>query len=185
MWISSAAVAPGMCCAVVTGMSGLSYHPRAANAPSAKFSCNSTVPPPGAPPPPLPPPPEDELVVAPLAAFERPPNTAFTLRVPRYATSSKLYVVPADKPLPPIVATAALLEVQATLRPVSPLPLASFSVAARCCVPPVVTVAVAGATLTDATGATTAQVLLVAMFDRAPNTASTFRVPRYATTSKL
>src|SRR5437762_10478032 len=92
MWISSAAVAPGMCCAVVTGMSGLSYHPRAANAPSAKFSCNSTVPPPGAPPPPLPPPPEDELVVAPLAAFERPPNTAFTLRVPRYATSSKLYV---------------------------------------------------------------------------------------------
>src|SRR2546429_10006073 len=98
MWISSAAVAPGMCCAVVTGMSGLSYHPRAANAPSAKFSCNSTVPPPGAPPPPPPPPPADELVVAPPAAFERLPNTAFTVRGTRYATSSKLYVVPADKP---------------------------------------------------------------------------------------
>ena len=97
-WSSAAPVAPPMCCALVTGMSGVSYHPRAANDPSWKFSWNSTVPPPGTPPPPLPPPADDELVVTPVATFERAPNTAFTLSVPRYATSSKLWVVPADKP---------------------------------------------------------------------------------------
>src|SRR2546423_6534143 len=91
-WISAAPVAPAMCCALVTGTSGESYHPRAASDPSWKFSWNNTVPPPGAPPPPppLPPPADDELVVAPVAAFERPPNAALTLSVPRYATSSKL-----------------------------------------------------------------------------------------------
>src|SRR2546430_3816142 len=74
------------------------------------------------------------------------------------------------KPLPPIVATAALLEVQATLRPVSTLPLASFSVAASCCVPPTGNDAVPGATLTDARSALpAAAVLPVAMFDKAPN----------------
>ena len=89
-------------------------------------------------------------------------------------------------PLPPTVAMAALLEVQAMLRPVSTLPLASFSVAASCCVPPTGNDAVPGATLTDATSALPAvAVLPVAMFDKAPNTALTFRVPRYATSSKL
>src|SRR5437764_1334722 len=40
--ISSALVAPGACWALVTDMFALSYQPRAANAPSAKLSWNST-----------------------------------------------------------------------------------------------------------------------------------------------
>src|SRR5438067_13919059 len=86
----TASVASATTCAFVTSISGISYDPRAANDPSWKYSWNSTVPPPGTPPPPLPPPADDELVVTPVATFERAPNTAFTLSVPRYATSSKL-----------------------------------------------------------------------------------------------
>ncbi len=89
-------------------------------------------------------------------------------------------------PLALTVTTTALLDVQATLRPVSTLPLASFSVAASCCVLPVTTLAVAGLTLTAATATgATAAVVPIAMFDNPPNTAFTFRVPRYATSSKL
>src|SRR2546423_12041120 len=37
-------------------------------------------------------------VVVPVATFDSPPNTASTFRPPRYATSSKLYVVLAARP---------------------------------------------------------------------------------------
>src|SRR2546430_12574897 len=70
-------------------------------------------------------------------------------------------------PLPPNVATPALLEVHVMLGPVSTLPLASFSVATSCWVPPTGNDAAPGATLTDATRAAVA-VLPVATFDKAP-----------------
>ena len=53
------------------------------------------------------------------------------------------------------VATAGALLVQVTERPVSTFPLASLSVAANCCVPPIVWLTLAGVTTTDATGAGT------------------------------
>src|SRR2546430_2487491 len=86
-------------------------------------------------------------------------------------------------PLPPNVATPALLEVHVMLGPVSTLPLASFSVATSCWVPPTGNDAAPGATLTDATRAAVA-VLPVATFEKAPNTAFTFKVPRYVTSSR-
>src|SRR5688500_6519700 len=49
--------------------------------------------------------------------------------------------------------TAALLLDQVTVRPDRVLPLASFSVAVSCCVPPTPSVAEAGETVTVATGA--------------------------------
>jgi hypothetical protein len=51
------------------------------------------------------------------------------------------------------VAMLTLLVDQVTVRPVSMLPLESFGVAVNCCVPPMAIEAVAGATVTDATGA--------------------------------
>jgi hypothetical protein len=39
-----------------------------------------------------------EAIVVPVAMLDNAPNTAFTLSVPRNATSSKLYVVPAARP---------------------------------------------------------------------------------------
>src|SRR5207248_9146806 len=85
-----------MCCAVVTGRLPSSYQPRPLDPPSWKFSCSSTVPPPGIPPPV--PPPDDAPVVAPVVMLDSPPNTAFRFSVPRYATSSKLQVVPGVSP---------------------------------------------------------------------------------------
>jgi hypothetical protein len=60
---------------------------------------------------------------------------------------------PVTTPLPLTVATAALLLVQVITRPLSGLPLASFGVAVSATVCPTVTLAVAGLTVTDATGA--------------------------------
>src|SRR2546426_639557 len=59
---------------------------------------------------------------------------------------------PAPKPLPLTVATEVLLLVHVTVRPDSGLPLPSFGVAVSCTVAPTKTDAVAGLTLTDATG---------------------------------
>jgi hypothetical protein len=64
---------------------------------------------------------------------------------------------------------------------VTTFPLASRSVAVNCCVAPIPRLAVAGLTVTDATGAVDAVVVPLATFDSAPNTASTFNVPRNAT----
>src|SRR5690349_7005959 len=102
-----------MACAVVAVRMS-SYHPRHANAPSWKFSCNSTVPPPGPPPPPPPLPPPELIVavVVPEAVLDNPPKTAFWLRVPRNATSWTVYVVALVRPsteqvrLAPIVVPA-------------------------------------------------------------------------------
>src|SRR6266487_3748023 len=56
------------------------------------------------------------------------------------------------RPLAFTVATAALLDVQVTVRPVSELPAASFSAATNVRVLPPKRLAVAGLTVTDATG---------------------------------
>src|SRR5881396_563069 len=62
---------------------------------------------------------------------------------------------PDTRPLPLTVATAVLLLLQVTVRPVSALPLPSLGVAVSGIVPPVATLAVAGLTVTDATGTCT------------------------------
>src|SRR5947209_7026054 len=59
---------------------------------------------------------------------------------------------PLTRPLPLTVATPTLLLAQVTVRPLSAPPLASLGVAVSCTVCPVCTLAVAGLTLTDATG---------------------------------
>src|SRR3989442_543257 len=61
-------------------------------------------------------------------------------------------VFPVTSPLALTVATAALLLAQLTVRPDSRLPLASLGVAVSCTVWPACTDAVAGLTVTDATG---------------------------------
>src|SRR5437667_6618304 len=58
---------------------------------------------------------------------------------------------PVTSPVPLTVARAALLVAHVTVRPVSTVPLASFVVAVSCTVCPTGTVAVAGATATEAT----------------------------------
>src|SRR5205809_746366 len=64
-------------------------------------------------------------------------------------------VTPLTSPLPVTVATAVLLDAQATVRPVSVLPLASLGVAVSWTVWPVDTEADAGVTATEATGTCT------------------------------
>src|SRR5437879_1793602 len=59
---------------------------------------------------------------------------------------------PATRPLPLTVATAALLNVHVTLRPVSVFPAESVVTGVSCTVAPPGTLAVAGPTVTDATG---------------------------------
>src|SRR5439155_8309470 len=59
---------------------------------------------------------------------------------------------PVTSPVAETVATDPLLLAQVTTRPVSTLPPASLRVAANCVVPPTVTLAAAGLTVTDATG---------------------------------
>src|SRR6266699_256579 len=59
---------------------------------------------------------------------------------------------PVTSPLPLTVAAAVLLLCQVTVRPASELPFASLGVAVSCTVLPVVTVADAGVTVTEATG---------------------------------
>src|SRR5205814_2264545 len=60
---------------------------------------------------------------------------------------------PVTSPLPFTLAIVLSLDVQVITRPVSGLPFASVGVALSCTVCPVATLAVAGATVTDATGA--------------------------------
>jgi hypothetical protein len=85
------------------------------------------------------------------------------------------------------IAGSALDEV--TTRPVSTLLLASYAVTLSWTVAPIARVDVVGETETDATGAGGGGVELVvvamAIFDRAPYTASWFIVPRNATSWKL
>ncbi len=69
-----------------------------------------------------------------------------------------------------------------TIRPVSVLPLASLRSAVNCCVPATAMLALAGLSVTDATGAVDVAVVPLATFDRLPSTAFTPRVPRNATT---
>src|SRR3989449_294696 len=59
---------------------------------------------------------------------------------------------PVTSPLADTVATALLLVVQVTVRPLSTLPLASLSVAVSCTVPPTYTLGAVGLTVTEATG---------------------------------
>src|SRR3989442_1232291 len=68
---------------------------------------------------------------------------------------------PVTKPLAETVATALLLVVQVTTRPLSRLPLASLGVAVSCIVPPTYTFGAVGLTITDATG--TVDTVTVAM----------------------
>src|SRR5439155_20771822 len=59
---------------------------------------------------------------------------------------------PVTSPLPLTLAIARLLDCHVIVRPVNGLPFASFGVAVSCTVPPTGTLAVAGVTVTDATG---------------------------------
>src|SRR4029077_2295124 len=59
---------------------------------------------------------------------------------------------PVTSPLPFTLAIALLLDCHVIVRPVNGLPFASFGVAVSCTVPPIATLAVAGVTVTDATG---------------------------------
>jgi hypothetical protein len=59
---------------------------------------------------------------------------------------------PVTSPLPFTLATAVLLDCQVITRPVNGLPFASLGVAVSWTVPPAATLAVAGVTVTDATG---------------------------------
>ena len=62
-------------------------------------------------------------------------------------------LTPLTSPVPSTVATTALSLVQSTVRPLNTLPFASRRVAVSCTVCPTATLAVAGVTVTDATGA--------------------------------
>jgi len=85
-------------------------------------------------------------------------------------------------PLLLTVAIAGALLAHVIVRPVRITPAASFVVAVNCRVAPGARLAVAGLSVTDATAATPfATVVPDAWFDSAPNTAFTFRVPRYET----
>src|SRR5712671_448898 len=85
---------------------------------------------------------------------------------------------PVTSPATFTVATGRLLLTHVTLRPVRTLPPASRSVVANCCVAPTGRFAVAGFTVTDATGAVDDPVVPLATLERLPNTAFTFNVPR-------
>jgi len=70
---------------------------------------------------------------------------------------------PVTNPLPVTVAAAGLLDAQVTTRPVSAAPLASFGVAVSCTVCPLCKFAVAGLTVTDATGTLVTVIAAVAL----------------------
>jgi hypothetical protein len=89
---------------------------------------------------------------------------------------------PLTSPLDDTVATLPALVAQLTLRPANVFPAESFKVAMSCTVCPTARLAAAGLTLTAATGAgALPDVVPCATFESAPNTASTARVPRNAT----
>src|SRR5436190_956584 len=72
--------------------------------------------------------------------------------------------LPVTNPLPSTVAVLELLVAHVTVRPVSVSPLASFVVAANCTVALTAIVAVAGATVTEATGTGMTVMLAVLLF---------------------
>src|SRR5207302_7486421 len=109
-----------------------SYQPREVKELSSKVSWKSTTPPPE--------PPVTVTTAAPLW----PSLVAVIVADPAAA--------PVTSPLADTVATAQALDVQATARPVSTLPAASFSVAVSCTAPPTSMTAVTGLITTDATG---------------------------------
>src|SRR5437763_4779529 len=80
-------------------------------------------------------------------------------------------VTPVTSPTALTVAIAPALLLQLTLRPLSTLPLASFSTALSCSVCPDVTLAVVGLTVTTATGAVEAAVVAGTRLESAPNVA--------------
>ncbi len=88
---------------------------------------------------------------------------------------------PVTSPVPVTLATLSALLAHVTVRPVKVLPLASLRIAVNCWVAPTTTLAVAGLTVTVATGALLALVVPLATLESPPNTASTFSVPRNAT----
>ena len=103
----------------------------------------------------------------------RPSLVAVSVAVPN--------VTPVTSPVPLTVATDALLLDHVTDRPVRVAPLASLRRAVNCCTAPTTTLALAGLTVTVATGAELDTVVPLATVDSPPKTASTFRVPRNAT----
>ena len=88
---------------------------------------------------------------------------------------------PVTSPPGDTVATPRALLVQVITRPVNGVPLTSLGVALSCTVCPATTLAAAGLTVTEATGTGVPVVVPLATFETAPNTASTFSVPRNAT----
>src|SRR5712692_2202845 len=110
----------------------LSYQPREAKALSSKASWKRTVPPP------------DGAVTVTPAVPLCPSLVAVIVAKPA--------ATPVTKPIPLTVATPALLVAQVIVRPVRGFPLASFGVAVNCTVCPTWILAVAGLTVTDATG---------------------------------
>src|SRR5437867_664217 len=89
---------------------------------------------------------------------------------------------PLTSPLPLTVATAGLLLDQVTVRPPSGLPNASRVIAAYCAVCPTPIVAVAGVTLTDATGSGHPVTVTLAAVETFPGwlVAVTVKVPQVA-----
>jgi hypothetical protein len=84
------------------------------------------------------------------------------------------------------VAMLLLVEAQVMPRPLRTLPFASFVIAASCRVDLACTAALAGETVTDATGiGEDATVVPSTTFESSPKMAPAFRVPRNATSSKL
>jgi hypothetical protein len=142
------------------------------------------------------------MVVIPAGSFPRQPipppgggvgSVAVIAEVPVLVSLVAVIVAPpaASAVTSPEVETllrAGLLELQVTTRPVSTLLLASRVTAESCCVPPTRRLALDGETDTVATGAGGgAEPVVVAetIFERLPNTALRFSVPRNATSWKL
>jgi hypothetical protein len=73
-------------------------------------------------------------------------------------------VTVAGEPLELTVRTAALLETQVIIRPVSTPPLASLVVAVNCCVPPTIIGVVGAETVTVATGAGVTVIVALPLF---------------------
>src|SRR5256885_9431479 len=93
---------------------------------------------------------------------------------------------PVTSPAALTLATPAVLVAHVIVRPVTVRPNESFGVPVSCTVLPAETLAVAGLTLTEATGnAAVLAVVALATLDKAPNTAFAPNVPRNATSWKL
>src|SRR2546425_2812436 len=140
----------------------LSYQPRDPNAASSKLSWKRIVPPPV----------DADTVTAAVPLL---PSLVAVIVTEPAAT-------PVTSPLPFTVASKALLVAHVTTRPLNGLPTSSFGGATSCTVWPTARLADAGLTVTEATSTPAgALVVPLAGFERAPNTAFTFSVPRKAT----